>query len=339
MSTPSLVTRLTQRAKRSSLPGWGIYGGLLLSGVLISLIARSQAGVIRLQQLRPADVYDALSGPANIVAILAFYYLFDDWIAEAADDSRSISNLEARLFTRFKAELRTIPLWPHLAIGVAASAVSVQAAIAEYGFTGLDVWTALVLVDWATVSALTFGFVYRIVRIIVISVKFYSGPIRINLFNLPPLFALSSVVSRAGLFLLLMWYLNLPFNLSEFVLSSPAALGSAVAVALIPFGAFLGPQAVLSRRLNRSKADHLVEVSAQLERTFRRLKHIVEEGNLADVESVRSTIDALIAEGKYIDGIPTWPWRLGTFRIAVTAVLLPIVVWLIQQLLNSLLPF
>jgi hypothetical protein len=233
--------------------------------------------------------------------------------------------------------LVTIPRWPHLAVGVVAAGLSVQSAMVQYGFPRINLSNFLVLLEWAFVAFLTFGFAFRIVRLIVLIVRFYSGPIDINLYNLPPIYELSSVVSRAGLFLLLLWYVNLPINVNEFLLSSPVAIGSAVLLALLPFGAFLAPQIVLSRRLNRIKSERTVEVSLQLQQSFARLERAISSDNLPQVEVRQIATEALISEMRYIEGIPTWPWKLGTFRIAITAVLLPVIVWLIQQLLDRLL--
>jgi hypothetical protein len=336
VSTPSLITRLTERIRASSIPAARIYGVLFLLTLLYSLAARWIAGILNL--VEPYDYYDALSSPISIT-ILVFYYLFDRWIEEAVDDSRSISNLGEEEFTRFKYELVVIPRWPHTLVGLFFGAFAIQAAMAQYGFDKIQPSNLLVLIEWFTVAFITIGFVYRILRLIVLIVQFYSGPIEINLFNLPPLYELSSVVSRGGLFLLLLWYVNLPLNVNEFVLSSPIALFSAAAIALIPFGAFFVPQIVLSRRLNRNKTKLLVDVSLQLQQTFHRLKQAVNIDDLQTADGLRHIVESLLSEKKHIESIPTWPWKLGTFRITVTAVLLPVVVWIIQQVLDRLFAF
>lgn len=339
MSIPSLITKWTKTARNSSHSALRIYGLLFLLGLAYSLIARLVAGILDVSNWSVYELYDLVSDAIISVAILAFYYYFDDWIADAVDDSRSISKLDDDQFAHLKHELVVIPRWSHLIVGIIAGGLAIQAAIFQYGFTQVNLRDVLVLLEWAITAFLTFGFVFRIIRLIAMIVRFYSGPIDFNLFNLPPLYELSSVVSRAGLFLLLLWYVNLPLNVNEFVLSSPVALGSALLVALLPFGAFIAPQVVLSRRLNRNKRELATEVSLQLQKTFTKLKEAVVDENLEKIELHRTTANALISELKYIDSIPTWPWRLGTFRIAITTVLLPVVVWLIQQLLDRFLQF
>jgi len=339
MSTPSLITKWTKIARESSYSAARIYGLLFLLGVMYSFIARLISGMLDITSWSMYGIYDIVSASAISVAILAFYYFFDNWIADAADDSRSISKLDESQFARLKHELVVIPRWFHLIVGVLAGGFAMQSAVLQYGFSQISLRNLLVLLEWAITAFLTFGFAFRIIRLIVLIVRFYSGPLDINLFNLPQIYELSSVVSRAGMFLLLLWYVNLPLNLNEFVLSSPVALGSALLLALLPFGAFLAPQVILSRRLNRNKSDLTVEVTLQLDKSFAKLRDAVEDEDLEKIDLHRTAIDALISKLRYIESIPTWPWRLGAFRITITAVMLPVIVWLIQQVLDQLLQF
>jgi hypothetical protein len=309
---------------------------LFVVALLYSLIARWLAGILPKGNWTGYDVYDLISGPVSIVGILAFYYYLDDAIAEAIERSRSISSLSDEEFERFRHELIVIPLWPHLIVGSIAGAALVYAAIETYGLPAVQASNALVLLEWALVGFLTFGFAYRVIRLIVLIGRFNAGPIRLSLYNLPPLYELSTVAAKAGLFLLVLWYLNLAFNLDERFLE-PSSLITVIVVSLIPLAAFLVPHAVLSRRLSREKTSLVVGVSQQLESAFEMHRRELEAENFDHMEPVRAAIETLISEKEFIEATPAWPWRLGTFRVVVTAVLVSVIVWLVQTLLERIL--
>lgn len=337
MSKPSLVTRFTRWVHTLPLPARTFYFALLLLGLIVSFVSRWIAGALPTGPLTISNLYDVLSDPITIVGILAIYYYLDDEIAEAVDQSRDISKLSDEQFARLKYELVVIPLWPHLAVSLLAGAGAIQGAMQAYGFHSIQPSNVLLLAEWALGGGLFFGFAYRVIRLIVLSGRFYAGPLRLSLYNLPPIYELSGAVGKAALFQLLFTYPNVVFNVGS--LASPLNLGLVIFVSLAPFLAFLVPQAVLSRRLAREKTTLIVGVQQQLEAAFDRLRGKLERANLSGIEPLQAGIESLLSERRFIESIPTWPWRLGTFRIAVTAVLLPVFVWLIQQVLNRFLPF
>ena len=304
MSQPSLVSRFTSWVRRQPFPARTFYFGLFVAGLLYSTVARSIAGVLPTGKWTGYDVYDLISGSLITMLILAFYYYLDAEIAE---------------------------------VGVISATAAIQAAIENYGFPAVQSSNVLILIEWALTAIITFGFAYRVIRLIALAGRFFSSSIHLSIYNLPPIYEIPTVVGKAGLFLLVLWYLNLPLNLNEQVLESPVAVVVSVVIALVPLAAFLIPHAVIGRRLAREKTNLVVDVSQQLEASFAKLKQALESDNFDRVEPLQAAIDTLISEKRFIESIPTWPWRLGTFRVAVTAVLLPVIVWLIQQLLDRVL--
>ena len=337
MPTASMVSRFTRRVHTLPVKAKTFYLVLLLFGFFISVFSRWMAGVLPSAPITIDDVYDILSDPILIVGILAAYYYLDDEIADAMDQSREISALSDEQYSKLKNELVVIPLWPHLAVGLIFGAGAVQGAFETYGLNTIRPSNILLLAEWALVGALFFGFAYRVIRLIFLSGRFYAGPLHLDLYNLPPVYELSSAVGKVALVQLLFWYPNLYFNTNA--VSSPYRLVIVLIVSLAPLMAFLVPQAILSRRLAREKSDRVVRVQKELESTFVRLSSEIKKENIDGSRSIQSAIDSLVSERRFIESIPTWPWRLGTFRVAVTAVLLPVFVWLIQQVLDRLLNF
>lgn len=337
MSTPSFVSRFTRWVHTLPISAKSFYLALFLFSLVISVISRWIAGVLPAKPISINDVYDVISDPILIVGILAIYYYLDSEIEEAVDQSRPISTLSDEQYAKLRYELVVIPLWPHLTVALVMGAGAIQGAMEAYGFDVIQASNMLLLAEWGLVGALFFGFAYRVIRLIVLSGQFYAGPLLLNIYNLPPIYELSTTVGKVALFQLLLWYPNLVFNVNA--LSSTIRLVIVFVVSLAPLMAFLVPQAILSRRLTREKSNLIVAVQRELEITFARLSRELESVNFDSSKSIQATIESLISEKRFIESIPTWPWRLGTFRVAITAVLLPEFVWLIQQVLDRFLNF
>jgi hypothetical protein len=176
---------------------------------------------------------------------------------------------------------------------------------------------------------MTFGYIYRVVLLIVRIGRFYAGSINVSLYNLPPIYKLSTVSGKVGFFLLVLWYANIPLNLNKTILNSPLYLGITFLVSMVPLAAFLVPLGTVNRRLAREKSQKIVDVSQQIEIAFEKLEHAFDAERLSEMKDLEAAISNLVSKKQYIESIPTWPWRQGTFRVALTAVFLPLIVWFV----------
>jgi hypothetical protein len=68
-----------------------------------------------------------------------------------------------------------------------------------------------------------------------------------------------------------------------------------------------------------------------------KLHHLVDRVDLQNVDALEKTISGLATEREVIRRTPTWPWSPGALGVLVSAVLLPIAVWLLQRLLERIL--
>jgi hypothetical protein len=339
LSRPGLISRFTRWVGSLTLSPWIFYPSILAIWVSLEILGYSLAGALPAGSWTALSILRSVQGGIMSVSILTFSFYLNQEIGEAADASRGISGLSDTQFARTKHGLVTTPLWQELLVGLTFGIISIQAGMFDLGVEKLSLPLALYLLDWFLTASIIFSFAFRVISLIFLIGRFYAGPIQPDLFNLPPLRELSSTVGKAGLFLLLLWYISVPINMSEFVLESPTALSSVVVIALIPLAAFLIPQALLNRRIAREKTRLIVSVSSQLKSAFNRLEEEFDAQNLDEMDHLKAGIEALVTQRKFIEGIPTWPWRLGTFRLTVTAVFFPILVWLIQQILNRFIAF
>ena len=67
-----------------------------------------------------------------------------------------------------------------------------------------------------------------------------------------------------------------------------------------------------------------------------RVSHAVETDDLSNADELNKTLSSVLAQRDVLARLPTWPWSTGTFRGVATAVLLPIVIFVITRLIDQL---
>ncbi len=65
------------------------------------------------------------------------------------------------------------------------------------------------------------------------------------------------------------------------------------------------------------------------------MAHEVDTGDLSRADAWSKTLANLQIEGEILAKLPTWHWSTGTLRGFVSALLLPITLFLIQRLLGD----
>jgi hypothetical protein len=172
---------------------------------------------------------------------------------------------------------------------------------------------------------------YRSIRQIRKVNQAYSLVREIDLYNLRPVYVLSSYTSKTSLVFLFILYSTMLAQPSNFEVGA-FFLGS-LAFSLIALAGFALPLLGINRRLVDAKATLLQEVDSQVRGAFDRLTKEQATKKLENIGNTRQLVDAVIRRREYIQSIPTWPWQSGTLRSLLLGVFLPIMIWLIQQLL------
>lgn len=206
--------------------------------------------------------------------------------------------------------------------------------IVTHDFTATPVQTALTTLLLLG-SPFAFGFFYFVFRSLVWITRLYQRVKRINLFNLEPLYVLSRFTSKVGMLFIL--YLVLNYLTGDAWGTQQA--GEAVTVfylffnGLIAILAFVVPLWGIHVRLGAEKERVSDENNRRLEDAFWGLQQRMDKGKLNDIAQFRNGISALMDFRAEIKKIPTWPWDSATLRTFVTALLVPMSVWIVQQVL------
>jgi len=184
-------------------------------------------------------------------------------------------------------------------------------------------------------SPFAFAFFYFVFRSLVWVNRIFDKVKHINLFNLGPLYFLSQFTSRVGMLFLLYLVLNfLTTNAWGSEQSGEAiTLFYLVANTLIALLAFLVPLWEIHLRLGAEKERVSEENNQRLDAAFWQLQRRMDKGKLDDIAQFRNGISALMDFRTEIRKISTWPWDTGTLRTFLTALLVPMTVWIVQQVL------
>jgi hypothetical protein len=195
-----------------------------------------------------------------------------------------------------------------------------------YGILGFSIPMILALV-----------FCYRLIRQLRIVSELYESATEIDLFNLDPVYALSSHTAKTGLIFLFLVYSNL--LLVPGSIQIPTALVTTIAISIISFLAFALPLRGINQRLVAEKKAMVREINARIKSTFTLLEDRVDREEWDHMPGLERALSSLERQKHFVEKIPTWPWKPGTLRGFISAMLLPIVLWAVQQVLERYLTF
>jgi hypothetical protein len=89
--------------------------------------------------------------------------------------------------------------------------------------------------------------------------------------------------------------------------------------------------------LAAEKALQQAELARRIDTAIGEIKRRMDAGEVAEMEHMKNSMESLTMAQGVLDRVPTWPWQADTIRAIATALLLPIVLWLIQRVLERFL--
>jgi hypothetical protein len=190
------------------------------------------------------------------------------------------------------------------------------------------------------ISALFFVFVYHILRQLRLVVAIHAMAKHVNLFQLRPVYAFSSLTARTGLVMLL--YINYNYLVYFYFVvpgapPGPIEYASLVFMFLVALACFVLPLNGIHRRLMDEKSRLLAESNRLIELIISSLHQRVNEGQYDGMLGLQNALGGLRAEREMIERISTWPWRPETLRGFLSAVGLPILLYLATRVLGRFL--
>lgn len=162
----------------------------------------------------------------------------------------------------------------------------------------------------------------------------YAHYVEVDLLLPQPLYALASVSTRAALitlFVVYLWAFTFPPGPYHGLM-----LGIVLAFGLIGLAILVLPLRGVHRRLLAEKRQMQSELGERTRATIAKLYRKADTDELGDIDGLNKLLSSLELTRQTIERASTWPWHPDTPRLLITAMLLPLLLWFVQRVLNRL---
>jgi len=330
----SWQNRFFDRVDRLPIPNLAVYALLLVGFALLNHLAPWLEGKLPWGEIDP---YQFNFQIWFLVALIAGGY-FLAFSRSALIKFRAALDIPQEEFDQLAHRFTQVPARTGWLITLVAAIFSILviSLLASYQRSGLSV-----LVFFATsvfMLSLVLFFFYYLVHALRMTVRLYERVERVNIFHPEPLYAFSGLTSRLGIFfviaIMLSYLTNIAFSetpqVGSFFFYTSINLSLAVLAFILPLGG-------IHRKLEDAKELASRENDRRLDEAYRALHERNDRKDFAGMADFHHSIEALLAFRSEIKSLSTWPWGPGTLRSFITALLLPIVLWVAQQLISRFL--
>jgi hypothetical protein len=154
--------------------------------------------------------------------------------------------------------------------------------------------------------------------------------VTVDLFRLQPLYAFSTLTSLTGISLVAIMLFGLLFLYTFASLTAFAAtdLLMLAALASLAVACFVVPLLGLHGRIDSEKGRRLSEAQATLERALAEVQAKIGTGDFERAKDLNDGLSAARGAVATIAAVSTWPWRPETLRGFLSALVVPVVLWL-----------
>lgn len=333
---PSFLDRFMDFVERLPAPYWVTYLVLFIAQSIIAHILAWVDGWL------PAFTFSPISllFPVWLWGPLALMTHLDLVALEALSSFGQLLDIEEEKVTRLKYEFTIMPTRSVVLSGVIWSIIyliltywAFNSFYKAYGIGPLLTVFIIIegLISYSLGSALYYHSL-RQLRLVNLTVKMVN---KFNLFRLDPVYAFSHLTSQIGVSWMIMLSLTLllfPIQLTNGPVLAILALQVVLAVA-----AFILPLWFVNRRLVAEKRRLNAELNQRIEAALKRFHHDLDENEMSEVDLLNKTMVGLNTERGFLTSIPTWPWRAGMLTGFLSAIIMPIIIFLLQLVVKKLL--
>lgn len=339
---PSWVDGFTDWVERLPIPWWQFYLaiGLVLEAIQTSILW--SGGAFGAFGFHLFQFYF----PINYVLALYLMHAFDRRARTALERFRPALRPEAGVEARLRYELTTLPARPTILAGTIGLAFGVLISLGmgmnlrTYPAFGMNTTQTGYLFLAATfIPTLWFWFtlIYHTIHQLRMVRRIYARETNVDLYRLRPIYALAELTALTAI-----GFAIYTFPWLEDTLNASTAYGAASILINIPFFAwplviFVWPLWGAHRTLVELKESALAEAATRAKLMASLLHERIDGRQLAGIDEVHKAITALEFENARLLKVPTWPWHPGTFRGLLAAVFLPLLLWVVQFVLQRVL--
>jgi hypothetical protein len=332
---PSWANVFTAWMERLPGPTWLAYVTGLVLLELVSVVAAEFDPAMQANGIGSAMYYGALP-----IAALALIHSLDRTASGALETLRPDLDMDEREIAQARHQLTVAPARAAWLIALFSVVITTLGYVSDPVGTGISGYSPAALAfRWfweSLITAIFLVLVYHTVRQLRLIARIHERVRRVDVFDQGRLYAMSRVTSRTAIGLVVL--------LAPSLFLLPAAAGvsywvitvgwyaSAVAIAT---AAFFLPLWGMHGRLVAEKDRLQAEGEARLKLLLAQLNGDIDTGDLGRADALNKTIASMLQQREVLAKLPTWPWSASTLRGFMTAILLPIALFLIQRFLSQ----
>jgi hypothetical protein len=333
---PSWVDRFNAWVNHLPGPSWLYYIGIGLALFLLQNVALWAEGVYSLGTIIPSHTFIA-----GIIPLLLWLCVhLDNQAEEALGTMQPAMKASEEEFARLRYEVTTLPARPTLLASLAGVAFILLVNLLLGTSRGFDDLTGFPIsknvIYWIYASSWWFiaAFLYHTIHQMRTINLIYTKYTRIVLLRMTPLYALSSLTALTAVSLAAITYGWMALNPG--LSAEPISWAIVIPITILAIVTFVWPLLGIHRLLVEEKGRLLDECSLRLEAIIAELHQRVDGERLGGMDDLNATLTSLETELNLLEGVPTWPWQPETVRLLITALALPLGLWLAQYVLQRL---
>jgi hypothetical protein len=333
---PSWVDCFNAWVTRLPGPSWVYYAGMGLVLFSVQIAVLWGEGAYPVGTIIPSHTFIA-----GIIPLLLWLCLHLDTRAEeAVRTMRPAMKASDEQYARLRYEVTTLPSRATLLASLSGVAFILLVNLLLGTSRGFDDLAGFPIprniIYWMYVSSWWFiaAFLYHTVHQLRTINLIYTKYTRVALLRMTPLYALSGLTALTAISLAAITYGWIALNpgLSE----EPISWAIVVPITVLAIATFVWPLLGIHRLLAQEKGRLLDGCSLRLEAITAELHRRVDSERLEGMDDLNKTMASLQIELNLLEGIPTWPWQPETVRLLITALALPLGLWLAQYVLQRL---
>ena len=336
---PSWLDLLFDWLARLPGPTWLAYLVLVVPSVLLSTSALWLSGLLPVGSLDQTPVFWGVM----TVAILGAMHHLRNVAGSAFDDFRPALGAGVTDAETERYEMTVMPARSVLALTVFSFAftplyyASDPVGAQVVGLTGIG-FVPRILSE-GLVSVVVLAILLQAFRQIRRVARLHEVARNVDPFRPMPLYAFSRLTAQTAIVLIL-------FNVVGLAANTPAVSGPAFLTLYLPwlvacFGGailiFAIPLRGMHRRLEKIRDGFQAAAGGRLSALLTELNEAIDARDAERVKALDGSISALRHERELLARLPTWPWSTGTIRGFGSALLLPMLLFLIQRVLGQVL--
>lgn len=333
---PAGFSRLLTWVSRLPLHGWWVYPGLVLIQIAWSHGILWGAGRIAVGSFDPVIAFGAVYGPYTLAALaylngVARKSLRSFWPATGWPEGKR---------PEWAYALTTSPAGYGPGVLVAGLILTVAAFLAAPSAVVSDDGSGRVVLFVAYFPTLLFGYtlfliaMMHTIRQLRLVSRIHREATAIDPFDSAPLYAFSNLTMQTGLAYILVGYFALTVNgawqfgnvVSALTLTGTFGIGIA---------AFVLPLWGIHGRLVHEKEALGRDVERRLNRLSAEMYERIDSGAFESTTAIADSFEGVRAMRERIGHLPTWPWPPQVLRGFVSALFLPVVVYVVSRLISS----